>query len=218
MAYDLTEQQPTGRNNINLPPPARTADLGKTNPAAPLDENFRTNPTPELNAPAVAVGTALGILEAVGPVDAMKVGTQTAAIKILVVEDNPGDLYLIRASLSLGEIPKRLSVVTDGEEALHFLSRSGQYHDAPTPDLILLDLNLPKVDGREVLERIKADTQWRHIPVVVLSTSTSDHDVSGAYEHHANCYLAKPQGVDEYLDLVHEIESYWLNCVALPSS
>lgn len=216
MAYYLTEQHLGGSGNIDVPPSASC----KTNPAASSeapDENFRTNPTPESKDPA-AIGTALGILEAVGPVAPMKVGTHTAAIKVLVVEDNPGDLYLIRASLSLGKIPKRLSVVTDGEEALQFLARSGQYHDAPTPDLILLDLNLPKVDGREVLERIKADSEWRHIPVVVLSTSTSDRDVSGAYEHHANCYLAKPQGVDEYLDLVHEIEAYWLNCVALPSS
>ena len=168
--------------------------------------------------PAVAVGTALGLLETVDPVEAMKVGIQSAAIKILVVEDNPADVYLIRASLSLGEIPKHLSVVSDGEKALDYLARAGDYQDVSTPDLILLDLNLPRMDGREVLEKSKADPEWRHIPVVVLSTSTAQHDVVGAYEHHANCYLAKPHGVDEYLEIVHEIESYWLNCVALPSS
>lgn len=190
----------------------------ESSPSEPPRTDFKTNPIVDTKAPALAVGTALGILEAVRTKDATKIGTNTAAIRILVVEDNPGDLYLIRASLSLGEIPKQLSVVTDGEEALQFLSRSGEHQDAPKPDLILLDLNLPKVDGREVLERIKADPEWRHIPVVILSTSTSESDVSGAYDNHANCYLAKPQGVDEYLDVVHEIEAYWLNCVALPSA
>jgi two-component system, chemotaxis family, response regulator Rcp1 len=176
------------------------------------------SPMPESKEPVVAVGTALGILEVVDPVGTTKVATRTAAVKILVVEDNPADVYLIRASLSLGEIPKQLNVVTDGAKALDFLSRSGEYADAPRPDLILLDLNLPKVDGREVLDRIKADPEWRHIPVVILSTSTAESDVARAYEHHANCYLAKPRDVDEYLDLVHAIESYWLNCVALPSA
>ena len=180
-------------------------------------DNFKTEPIRDSAEPRPAIGTALGILE-VGSEDARKAGAKNAAIRILVVEDNPGDLYLIRASLSLGDIPKQLSVVTDGEEALQFLSRTGSHQEAPIPDLILLDLNLPKVDGREVLERIKADPEWRHIPVVVLSTSTSERDVAGAYENHANCYLSKPHGVDEYLDLVHEIESYWLSCVALPSS
>ncbi len=187
-------------------------------PSRGSQKNCKTNSIPEPKQPAVAVGTALGILEAVNPVGTVRVGAKSAAIKILVVEDNPADLYLIRASLNLGEIPKQLSVVTDGEKALDFLSKTGQYQEAPTPDLILLDLNLPKMDGREVLEKIKADPQWRHIPVVVLSTSTAECDVEGAYDHHANCYLAKPHGVDEYLDVVNEIESYWLNCVALPSS
>jgi chemotaxis family two-component system response regulator Rcp1 len=230
MAYSRSEHQSCGIGRLKSPPSPRPAANCETNPTglanaapdlaavSPPQTNFKTNPILDTKAPALAVGTALGILEAIGPKDAMKLGTKTATIKILVVEDNPGDLYLIRASLSLGEIPKQLSVVTNGEEALEFLSRSGEYHDAPQPDLILLDLNLPKVDGREVLERIKADPEWRHIPVVVLSTSTSESDVAGAYENHANCYLAKPHGVDEYLDIVHEIESYWLNCVALPSS
>lgn len=224
MAHYLSLRESRGSRSAKKPRcPVPVTDF-KTQPNEPAADSrgefCGTNPIPESSTepPTLAVGTALGILESVGPKDAMKIGTKTAAIKILVVEDNPADLYLIRASLSLGEIPKQLSVVTDGEEALHFLSRKGEYQDAPQPDLILLDLNLPKVDGREVLERIKAHPEWRHIPVVILSTSTSDNDVAGAYEHHANCYLAKPHGVDEYLDVVHEIEAYWLNCVALPSS
>ena len=146
----------------------------------------------------------------------MKCGVKTGTIHVLVVEDCPADIYLIRASLSMGEIPKYLSVVTDGEEALDFLTRTGQYHNAPRPDLILLDLNLPKVDGREVLERIKADRYLRQIPVLVLSTSQSDRDIRSAYEHHANCYVTKPSDLDEYLDIVRAIESYWLECVARP--
>jgi CheY-like chemotaxis protein len=116
----------------------------------------------------------------------------------------------------MGDIPKYLSVVTDGEEAIEFLTRNGKYNDAPRPDLILLDLNLPKMDGREVLEKIKADPDLKRIPVLVLSTSRSDRDVAGAYEHRANCYLAKPSELDEYLDVVRAIEAYWLSCVALP--
>jgi hypothetical protein len=126
MAYSLLKHQSCGLGSVKSPPsPDSVAD-------SPPTRISGTNPIPILNTktPALAVGTALGILEAVGPKDAMKIGTKTAAIKILVVEDNPGDLYLIRASLSLGEIPKHLSVVTDGEEALRFLSRSGKYKDA----------------------------------------------------------------------------------------
>src|SRR5205807_1904068 len=173
----------------------RTGALETTDPLGPREpsiKNFKTNPIPVSKTPAAALGTALGILDAVRPEGNMKIEAKSAVVRILVVEDNPADLYLIRASLSLGEIPKQLSVVTDGEKALEFLSRSGEFTDAPKPDLILLDLNLPKVDGREVLDRIKADPEWRHIPVIVLSTSDADRDVSGAYEHHANCYLTKP--------------------------
>ena len=145
-----------------------------------------------------------------------KTAPKTGTINVLVVEDSPADIYLIRTSLSLGKIPKHLSVATDGEEALEFLTRSGKYADAPRPDLILLDLNLPRMDGRELLEKIKADPDLRRIPVLVLSTSKSDRDVSAAYENHANCYLAKPNELDEYLNVVHAIEEYWLSCVALP--
>ena len=173
--------------------------------------------------PSAAGNTSLGLLEiylhaGTAPAKYMtaKTAPKTGAINVLVVEDSPADIYLIRTSLSLGKIPKHLSVVTDGEEALEFLTRSGKYNEAPRPDLILLDLNLPKMDGREVLERIKADPDLKRIPVLVLSTSKSDRDVSSAYEHHANCYLAKSNELDEYLGVVHAIESYWLSCVALP--
>lgn len=178
---------------------------------------------PREATPLAGCETILGVLEVYVPAGTAAskytinaTGTKTGMLNVLVVEDSPADIYLIRRSLSMGEIPKYLSVVTDGEEALEFLTRSGRYNDAPRPDLILLDLNLPKMDGREVLEKIKADPDLRRIPVLVLSTSRSDRDVSGAYEHHANCYLAKPSELDEYLDVVRAIETYWLSCVALP--
>ena len=183
-----------------------------------------TEPRAPYDAPPLATcDTSHGVLEIHLPAGAApakytttKTGAKTGAINILVVEDSPADVYLIRTSLSLGKIQKHLSVVTDGEEALDFLTRSGKYNEAPRPDLILLDLNLPKMDGRELLEKIKADPDLKRIPVLVLSTSKSDRDVSSAYEHHANCYLAKSNELDEYLNVVNAIEAYWLSCVALP--
>lgn len=136
---------------------------------------------------------------------------QRDAIDILLVEDNPADVCLIREGLKLGSIPKRLKVVGDGEAALKYLA------DAPPPDLILLDLNLPKIDGRKVLEYIKADLTLRHVPVLILSTSGSEADIASAYKHHANCYLTKPVGVFHYLDLIRQIEEYWLTTVCLPA-
>jgi len=141
---------------------------------------------------------------------------RTGKVKVLVIEDNPGDTYLIRAGLALGEIPKDLAFVGDGEAALEYLACRGRYGDAARPDLIILDLNLPKIDGRAVLETIKHSPQLRHIPVVVLSTSTSDRDIESSYDNHANCYLSKPADLDKYLDVVSAIESFWLQCVALP--
>lgn len=138
---------------------------------------------------------------------------RTDEIEILLVEDNPGDVCLIREALKLGSIRKRLQVVEDGEAALHYLR--GEV--APRPGLILLDLNLPKIDGREVLGEIKKDPELRHIPVIILTTSDSENDVVSAYEHHANCYLTKPQDLFEYLDLIENIEAYWLSAVCLPA-
>lgn len=143
---------------------------------------------------------------------------QPSPIDILLVEDNPGDVYLIREALALGRIPKRLHVVNDGEDALRYLYRDGKYRDANLPDLILLDLNLPKVDGREVLDMVKEHKALRHIPIVVLSTSTSERDIVSAYEHHANCYLSKPANLEEFIDLIQQVEDYWLQLVALPAS
>lgn len=143
--------------------------------------------------------------------------SQSDAIEILLVEDNPGDVFLIREALDFGSIPKQLRVVQDGEAALHYLLRKGPYRYALRPDLVLLDLNLPKIDGRQVLEEIKADPDLRHIPVIILSTSDAERDVVSAYEHHANCYLKKPQDLFQYLDLIRNIEQYWLSMVCLPA-
>ena len=139
------------------------------------------------------------------------------AIDVLLVEDNPGDVYLTREAFELGSIAKTLTVVEDGEAALDYLFRRGAYANARVPDLVLLDLNLPKVDGRDVLATIKADPELRHIPVLILSTSNAEKDVAGAYEHHANCYLTKPSDLADYVDLIRQIEEYWLNMVCLPA-
>ena len=141
-----------------------------------------------------------------------------ATIEILLVEDNPGDIYLTKEALKAGSIPKHLSVVMDGQEALDFLTRSSEFSRAPRPDLILLDLNLPRRDGREVLGFIKAHPDLRQIPVIILSTSHSECDVTSAYDHHANCYLTKPGELDAFMDLVHDIEKYWLTWVTLPAA
>jgi two-component system, chemotaxis family, response regulator Rcp1 len=137
---------------------------------------------------------------------------RTETIEILLIEDNPADVYLIREAFKLGDIPKRLSVAADGEEALAILFTNGG-----RPDLIILDLNLPKIDGRQVLEAIKSHRELKQIPVLVLSTSDSERDVISAYEHHANCYLTKPTDLDQFLDIVQAVEEYWLNYVALPA-
>ena len=148
----------------------------------------------------------------------MRDHVRAEGIEILLVEDNPGDVYLTLEVLRLGAIRKHVSVATDGEEALNFLNRAYEFQNAPRPDLIILDLNLPKLDGREVLERIKADPNLQQIPVIILSTSNAERDVIAAYNHHANCYLTKPTDLDDFFELVREIESYWLKCVRLPAA
>jgi two-component system, chemotaxis family, response regulator Rcp1 len=137
--------------------------------------------------------------------------------RILLVEDNPGDVRLMREALAVNGLSKSLSVVEDGEQALSFLKRSGTYSEAPRPDLIFLDLNLPRKDGREVLAEIKGSSDLRRIPVIILTTSESDSDVKRAYELHANCYVKKPTDLDEYLSVVKACESFWLHVVRLPS-
>src|SRR5262245_9721803 len=138
------------------------------------------------------------------------------AIEILLVEDNPGDARLTLEAFKEGRVINTLSVVSDGVEALNFLRRKGQYVNAPTPDLILLDLNLPRMDGRQVLAEIKADPALMTIPVVVLTTSASQDAVARAYGSHANCYIRKPVDLDQFLRVVQSIESFWLSLVMLP--
>ncbi len=137
-------------------------------------------------------------------------------VNILLVEDNPGDVLLTREAFREGRYFPKLSVVGDGEEALEFLRRKGQHAEAPRPDLILLDLNLPKKDGRELLAEVKEDSDLRHIPVIVLTTSDAEQDVWRAYKLHANCYLTKPLDMDSFLRKVRAVEEFWLTVVRLP--
>ncbi len=138
------------------------------------------------------------------------------AIEILLVEDNPGDARLTLEAFKDGKVLNNLSVVHDGVAALAYLRKQGPHASATTPDLILLDLNLPKMDGREVLAVIKEDAALKTIPVVVLTTSSSQDDVASAYGRHANCYITKPVDLDQFLRVVQSIESFWLSLVRLP--
>lgn len=139
-------------------------------------------------------------------------------VEILLVEDNPGDARLTREALREAKMRNNLSVVGDGIEALAFLRRQGAYQNAPRPDIILLDLNMPKMDGREVLAQIKADPDLRRIPVVILTTSRAEEDVLRTYDLHANCYVAKPVGFEQFMEVVRSIEDFWLSIVTLPAT
>lgn len=139
-----------------------------------------------------------------------------APIDILLVEDSPGDVRLTQEALAEGKIRTNLHVATDGEQALQFLRRQEPYADAPRPDLIMLDLNLPRVDGREVLANIKADSSLRLIPVVVLTTSSANEDIHRVYGLNANCYITKPVDYDQFIRVVRSIEDFWLTIVRLP--
>jgi len=136
--------------------------------------------------------------------------------EILLIEDNLGDIRLIKEAFKEGKVINRVSVVEDGEAAMAFLRREGPYADAPRPDLILLDLNLPKKDGREVLAEIKADDDLKRIPVVILTTSRAEEDILRTYNLHANCYVTKPVDLEQFLAVVRSIEDYWLAIVRLP--
>jgi len=140
-----------------------------------------------------------------------------SVVKILLVEDNPGDVRLTQEALKESKMLNELFVAEDGVEALEFLKREGKYTDAPHPDLILLDLNLPKKDGRELLEDIKSDEKLRRIPVVVLTTSKAQEDIYRMYEQHANCYITKPIDLDQFIEVVKSIDNFWLTIVKLPS-
>ena len=140
----------------------------------------------------------------------------TRPIEILMVEDNPGDVRLAQEALKSNKIKNNLHVCHDGEEALDFLNRRHGYEDKVRPDLILLDLNLPKVDGRQVLEEIKEDPALRRIPVVVLTSSEADEDILSSYDLHANSYITKPVNFDRFIQVVNSIEDFWLTVVKLP--
>ena len=137
-------------------------------------------------------------------------------IEILLVEDNPGDVRLTQEALKTGKVANNLHVAEDGEEALAFLRKEGRYADAPRPDLILLDLNLPKKSGREVLAEIKQDPDLKKIPVVVLTTSRADEDICRAYRLNCNCYVAKPIDLEQFIKVVKSIEDFWFTVVTLP--
>jgi len=139
-----------------------------------------------------------------------------SGIEILLVEDNPGDVRLTVEALKDAKILNNLSVVNDGAEALAFLRNEGRYADAPRPELILLDLNLPKKDGREVLAEIKGSEHFRSIPVVILTSSSAEQDIVKSYSLHANCYITKPVDLDQFIKVVKSIENFWLTVVRLP--
>ena len=138
-------------------------------------------------------------------------------IEILLVEDNPGDVRLTMEGLNEGKVRNNLHVARDGVEALAFLRREGDFVDAVRPDLILLDLNLPRKDGREVLSEIKSDADLKTIPVVVLTTSRAEQDVLHSYQLQANCYITKPVDLEQFINVVKSIEDFWLTIVTLPN-
>jgi two-component system, chemotaxis family, response regulator Rcp1 len=148
----------------------------------------------------------------------MSAASSSDLMEILLVEDNPGDVRLTREAFKEGSLSNRLSVARDGVEALEFLRQEGEFADAPRPDMILLDLNLPRKDGREVLATIKEDGSLRQIPVVVLTTSRDERDIQATYDLHANCYISKPVDLEHFLEVVKGIEAFWLRTVRLPAS
>jgi len=139
-------------------------------------------------------------------------------IEVLLVEDDEGDVLMTREALAEGKVLNRLSVVNDGVEAVEYLRQNGEYHEASRPDLILLDLNLPKKDGRQVLEEVKADESLRRIPVIVLTTSAADEDVLRSYNLHANAYVTKPVDFDRFVDVIRQIDDFFISVVRLPPS
>ena len=145
-------------------------------------------------------------------------GNMLRTVEILLVEDNPGDVRLTQEALRESKLANRLSVSRDGVEAMAFLRREGEYTDAPRPDLILLDLNLPRKDGREVLQEVKEDGSLRRIPVAVLTMSDAEEDIVRTYNLHANCYIRKPLDIDQFAKVVRSVEDFWFAIVTLPPS
>jgi CheY-like chemotaxis protein len=140
------------------------------------------------------------------------------AIDVLLIEDDPGDVLITREVIEHNEFTKTLHVASDGQEGLDFLYKRGAHADAPQPDLILLDLNLPKYDGRQLLEQIKSDADLCHIPVVVLTTSSAEEDVLTSYKLHANAYVTKPVDVDQFMTVVRQIDEFFIQVAQLPQS
>lgn len=138
------------------------------------------------------------------------------AIEILLVEDNPGDIRLAQEAFKESNVCNNLHVVEDGREAIDFLRKKGKYADTPRPDIILLDLNLPVIDGRDVLAEIKEDKSLRSVPVLVLTTSRAEEDVIKSYNMHANCFITKPVDMERFIEVVKTIEEFWFNIVKLP--
>ena len=145
-----------------------------------------------------------------------EIGMDATPIEVLLVEDSPGDVRLTREAFKDAKVHINLHVAPDGAEAMDFLNHVGKHSSVPRPDLILLDLNLPKKDGREVLEEIKQSPALKSIPVVILTTSASDADILRSYSLHANCYITKPVNLDGFLEVVKSIDSFWLSVVRLP--
>jgi two-component system response regulator len=146
----------------------------------------------------------------------MNAETKATPIQVLLVEDNPGDVRLTREALKEEKVWNNLHVVEDGEAAIAFTKQTGQYANAPRPDIILLDLNLPKKDGREVLAVLKADENLKRIPVVILTSSKAEEDILKAYNLNANCYITKPVDFEQFIRVVRAIEEFWLTIVKLP--
>ena len=144
--------------------------------------------------------------------------TPVRPIEVLLVEDDEGDVLMTREALAEGKVINRLNVVNDGVEAVEYLRRDGKYAEASRPDLILLDLNLPKKDGREVLEEVKADDSLRRIPVIVLTTSAADEDVLRSYDLHANAYVTKPVDFERFVEVIRQIDEFFISVVRLPGS
>lgn len=138
-------------------------------------------------------------------------------IHILLVEDNEGDVFLVTEALEEGKVINKISVTRDGKEAMDFLDKKGKYENEQLPDLILLDINLPKKNGHEVLEYIKEKDELKQIPVIMLTTSSSEKDILLSYKNHANCFITKPVDVDHFLKVIYSIENFWVNIVKLPS-
>ena len=147
----------------------------------------------------------------------MRPAAASRPLTVLLAEDNPGDVRLTREALRDAKVQNTLHIASDGMEAISFLRRQGKHDNAPRPDLILLDLNLPKKGGREVLEEIKLDPSLKTIPVVVLTSSAAEEDILRSYELHANCYVTKPVGLEQFMKIVSTIDNFWLAIVKLPN-